>query len=117
MVSFNNLNIGVVAHHLRGLLQQLQHDVNAHAKVCGEDNRNLFGCILDSLLARIVKTGGADHHPLAVLAAKCQMRERPFRAGKIDEDIEVLFNRIQAALYGDAGLSRARQLTSIGPQK
>jgi hypothetical protein len=51
-----------------------------------------------------------------VLAAKRQMRQRPFRAGKIDEDIEVIFNRIQAALYGDAGLSCARQLTGIGPR-
>ena len=84
VVRFDNFDVGIVAHHLRRLLQQLQQDIDANAKVSGEDNGNVLRGIANRLFASVVKTGGADDHPFAVLAAKRQMVQRAFRAGKID---------------------------------
>ncbi len=117
MVRFDDFNVGIVAHHLRRLLQQFQHDVYPHAKVCRKDNRNLGGRILNGLLTGLVKTGGANHHPFTVLTAKRQVSQRAFRAGKIDKHVKVFFHRLKAALHGNARLTCARQLACIGSQK
>ena len=44
--------------------------VDANAKVSGEDDGNVLRGIANRLLSGIVKTGGADHHPFAVLTAE-----------------------------------------------
>ena len=117
VVCFNNLNVGIVAHHLRCLFQQFQHDVNADAKVRSEDNRNVGGCVLNGLFTGIIETSGTNHHPFTVLTAKRQMSQRAFRTGKVDEHVKVFFHRLKAALHGDACLARARQLACIGSQQ
>ena len=108
VVGFNNLNIGVIAHHFRRFLQQLKHNVHADAKVRGENDSNLLRGITNSLFTRVIKAGGANHHSFTVLAAKRQMRQRAFRAGKIDENIKIIFHRFKATLYGNARFPGSR---------
>ncbi|MNU99828.1 hypothetical protein D3C71_899750 [compost metagenome] len=116
VVRFDNLDVRVVTHHFGRFLQQLEHHVHADAEVSRKDNGDVLRRLFDGLLARVVKTGGADDHALTVLTAKGQMVQRPFRAGEIDEYIKIVFHRIQAALHSDARLTHTCQFARIGSQ-
>ncbi len=73
VVPLDDLDVGVIPHHPGGLLQQLEHQVDAHRVVGGEDDADLLARLFQGGLARIVKTGGADHHLLLVGPGESQV--------------------------------------------
>ena len=113
VMRFDNFDVGIVAHHFRRLLQQLQHQVDSDAEVRGEHNANLLRGLLDRRLSRLIKTGGADNHVLFMLTAEIQIRQRRFRAGEIDQDIEIINHRIQTVANRYAQRADARQLARV----
>lgn len=70
VVRLNDFDIGIVAHHLRGLLQQFQHQVDADAEVGGEHDADMLRRIADRLFAGVIEAGSANHHRLVVRHAK-----------------------------------------------
>ena len=84
------------------------------------DHTEYLGDTLEAIAgekAGIIKAGGADHHPFTVLTAKSEVVQRAFRAGKIDEHVEIIFYRLKAALHHNARLTHARQLARIAAEQ
>jgi hypothetical protein len=52
-----------------------------------------------------------------VFAAKRQMVQRAFRAGKIDQHIKIIFYRRKTALHRDARFTGTGELTGIAAQE
>ena len=78
-----------MASALRGHLEQLQRDVDAHAHVGRHDDGDVARGVGDLRLLRIAEAGGADHGVDAELAAGLQVRQRALRAGEVDQHLGV----------------------------
>ncbi len=113
VMGFDNFDIGIIAHDFGRLLKQLQHDVDAHAKVGGEHNGDLCAGIANRLFSGLIKTGRANHHPFAMLSAKVQMMQRPFRTGEIDKNIKIIRDRLKTGLHPNTDIARARKLACV----
>ena len=113
MVRLNDFDIGIVAHHLRGLLKQFQHQVDADAEVGGEHDADMLRRIADRLLAGVIKAGGTNHHRLMVRHAKFQVAQGAFRAGEVDQNVELARHVIQTVAHLDAQRADARQLAGV----
>ena len=92
VMGFNNLNIGVITHHFRRLLQQLKHDVNANAKVRGENDSNVLRSITNSLFARVIDldTGESGDMIFNKYDAVCSDLDDPEEPELLPEELELL---------------------------
>ncbi|MNC63318.1 hypothetical protein D3C75_1134330 [compost metagenome] len=114
MVRFNNLDIGIVAHHLCGFFQQFQHQIDADAEVGGKDDPNLLPGGTDGVFTGVIKAGSANHHGFFMLDAESQIGQGAFRAGEVDQNIEIIDHLFQTVANGHTQCANARQFTGVG---
>ncbi len=114
VMRFDDLDVHLVAQHAGGQVEQLEGEIDAHAHVRGEHNGDVFGGLADSLLAGIVKAGGADDHGLAGPAAHGQVVEGDLGAGEIDQHIEGIEHRTEIFHHLDTVAADAGQLARVG---
>ncbi len=87
MVRFENLHIVSIAERARGGLGEPERDVYARRHVRRLHDRDLSRRRHDTFILLRRKTGRSDHHAHAFFQALFQVRERAFRAGKIDQAV------------------------------
>ena len=116
MVRFDDLDVVAVRQYQRGGLQQLEHQIHAHAHVGREHDADILRRRAELRLLLRVESGGADHHVHAEFAADVEVMQRAFGAGEIDQHVRAFQcgSRIRADLYA---ARRAAQLSGITPQQ
>ncbi len=115
MMRFDDLDVVAIIQHLRRLLQQLKHNIYAHAHIRREHDADVAAGVADDLLLLGGKTGGTDDEIDFFGAAIGNVRHRAFGAGKVDQRMRAI-HRLKAIGYRRAA-RRTDQLAGIFAQK
>ncbi|MCY1425404.1 hypothetical protein D9M71_411910 [compost metagenome] len=117
MVRLDDFDIDLIAQHPRSGVEQFQAQVDTHAEVGREDDRDFLASVSQELLLLHAETGGTDNHGLASLAAERQILQSYRRMGEVDQNIEFIGNPLQVTGQRHTNAPDCRQLTSVSPHQ
>ncbi len=117
VVRLDDFDIDIIAQHPRSHIQQLEAKVDTHAEVGGEHDWNVLASFGQQLLLFDCKTGRADDHRLAVLAAEREVLQGHRGVSEVDQYIELVGNLGQVVGQQHANSAKCRQLSGISPDQ
>ena len=99
---FDDLDVVTLVQHARCSLQQLEHQVHAHAHIGCEHDADILRPRPQLRLLLRIEAGGADHHVQAESAADLKMVQSAFGAGEVDQHISALQRRFDIGTDPDS---------------